>query len=97
MNKVDNGWFRRSWPGPIKYEAKGIHALRYVRDIHPPETNITLSVGEVSQPGNTPLAWIGADPWGDTQDEELQYAWRLDWEVSILAKDQRHPSLTSRR
>ncbi|MDP6776508.1 MAG: triple tyrosine motif-containing protein, partial [Candidatus Latescibacteria bacterium] len=39
---------------------------------------ITLSLNEVSQPGNTTLAWKGADPLRDTPDEGIQYAWRLD-------------------
>jgi PAS domain S-box-containing protein len=47
-------------------------------DPGPPETAITLSVGEVSQPGNTPVSWKGTDPWRVTEDEDLQYSWRLD-------------------
>ena len=53
-------------------------SLRYMPDVDPPETEITLSVAQVSQPGNTALAWRGVDPWNDTPEEEIQYAWRLD-------------------
>ncbi len=53
-------------------------AIRYARDPDPPGTKITLSLSEVSQPGNTPLAWTGTDLWRTTPDEDLQYAWRMD-------------------
>jgi len=53
-------------------------SIRYRPDVDPPETEITLSLDEVSQPGNTTLAWKGTDAWGDTPDEALQYAWRMD-------------------
>ena len=43
-----------------------------------PETRITLSVSEVSQPGNTTVAWVGTDPWEMTAADKLQYTWRLD-------------------
>ena len=59
-------------------------SIRYRLDVDPPETEITLSLDEVSQPGNTTLEWKGIDAWGDTPDEALQYAWRLDkgtWSV----------------
>ncbi len=53
-------------------------AVRYMPETDPPETEITLSLSEVSQPGNTTLAWKGADLWRSTLDEDLQYAYRLD-------------------
>jgi hypothetical protein len=51
---------------------------RYTPDGEAPETQITLFLDEVSQPGNTTLAWKGADPWKATPDDDLQYAHRLD-------------------
>jgi len=62
---------------------------RYVPDTDPPETEITLSLDEVSQPGNTTLAWTGTDPWRSTPDAELQYAYRLnsgEWSAFSLEK-----------
>jgi len=47
-------------------------------DMRPPETKITLSVDRVSQPGNTTLAWEGADPWQETPEHELQFSQRLN-------------------
>ncbi len=55
-----------------------IRTVRYRPDADPPETEITVSLREVSQPGNTTLAWKGADPWRSTPEEELQFSWRLD-------------------
>jgi len=51
---------------------------RYQPDTVPPATEITLSLDKVSQPGNTTLAWRGADPWKATPDEEVQYSYRLN-------------------
>ena len=52
--------------------------VRYKPDKDPPETRLTVSLQEVSQPGNTTVAWAGDDPWRDTPDDGLQYAHRLD-------------------
>ena len=52
--------------------------IRYLPETTAPETRLTLSSKVVSQPGNTSLAWEGADPWRATPDEEIQYAYRLD-------------------
>ena len=54
--------------------------IRYRAESHPPDTEITLSVDEVSQPGNTTLEWIGRDPWRSTPAEEIQFSYRLDGE-----------------
>ena len=55
-----------------------LRTLRYSPDTDPPETRITASLDQVSQPGNTVLSWEGADPWKVTPESELRYAWRLD-------------------
>ena len=52
--------------------------IRFEPDRVAPETEITVSLSSVSQPGNTVISWKGADPWGDTPDSEIQYACRLD-------------------
>ena len=53
-------------------------AIRYVPDSDAPETRITLSLETVSHPGNTVLVWTGSDPWRETPNHELYFAWRLD-------------------
>ena len=55
-----------------------VWSIRYQSDAVPPETEITLSLDKVSQPGNTTIAWRGADPWKATPDEEIQYSYRMD-------------------
>ncbi len=62
----------------IPEEFGSIGTLRYEPGADPPDTEITLSLDRVSQPGNTTLAWKGADPWRSTPDAELQYAYRMD-------------------
>jgi len=57
---------------------RSMASTRYVPDADPPETRITLAVDEVSQPGNTTIAWQGMDRWKSTPDEELQFSWRMD-------------------
>ncbi len=72
------GWLQQSRDGALwinVWQEGG--TIRYEPDANPPETEITLSLDEVSQPGNTTFAWKGADPWRSTPDGELQYAYRL--------------------
>ncbi len=72
--------------------------IRYEPDADPPETEITLSLDKVSQPGNTTLAWEGIDSWRATPDEDLQYAWRLDggqWSPFSSEKNRIFQSLSS--
>ncbi len=77
INYASGIWSRRAMPGRSE-KAGSIGTLRYEPDADPPETEITLSLDRVSQPGNTTLAWMGVDPWGSTPDEKLQYAYRMD-------------------
>ena len=76
-NSVWSGWY-----GPDTVRPKGWvdrHLTRaYSPETDPPETELTAYAGTVSQPGNTTVAWLGADPWKATTDTELQYAYRLD-------------------
>ncbi len=82
LNRVSGAqnWFRRSMPGYTMPEGASFNfrTIRYQPDAVPPETEITLSLDKVSQPGNTTLAWKGADPWKATPDEEVQYSYRMD-------------------
>ena len=55
-----------------------MRTVRYVPDRTPPDTEITLSLDEVSQPGNTPVSWSGLDPWRGTPMGELTFSFRLD-------------------
>ena len=77
INHSYGGWHTRARPGSSRQE-RGLRTIRYALDAKAPVTEIILSLSEVSQPGNTTLAWKGADPWRATPDGELQYAWRLD-------------------
>lgn len=43
-------------------ETRRWKTVQFVPNPHPPETQITLSLDEVSQPGNTTLAWTGISP-----------------------------------
>ena len=69
---------RQSRDGALWINLPDFRTSRYEFETDPPETEITVSLDEVSQPGNTILSWVGADPWHLTLDEDLQYAWRLD-------------------
>ena len=47
-----------------------------------------MSLDRVSETGNTIIRWRGIDPWRDTDEADLQYAWRLDQgEWSVFATD----------
>ena len=89
INRVSGYWWQASY---------GLRTVRYEPDAAPPETKITLSLENVSQPGNTILAWQGIDPWRATPEEELQYAYRLDegeWSPFSPAKNDIFQSMPS--
>jgi len=52
--------------------------VKYLPEKSPPETEITFSQKEISQPGNVLISWIGNDPWKSTPTENLQYSYRID-------------------
>lgn len=76
----EKGGLRQSRDGAlwINSAPEDSQTVRYEFDRDSPETTITLSLDEVSQPGNTIVTWAGVDPWCATPDGELRYAWRLD-------------------
>ncbi len=79
INSSFGSWFWHDAPGSVYPKTTpGLQTVRYEPDTDPPETEITVSVDRVSQPGNTVFAWKGADPWRDTPEEEIQYSYRLD-------------------
>ncbi len=79
--EVGNESLRKGRDGSLWINAgERAKTTRYRFEVSPPETEITVSVDRVSQPGNTSLSWRGTDPWGVTPRSELQYAWRLDEE-----------------
>ena len=71
-------WYGRVQPGITGVEEPDLRTVRYLPDADAPDTEITLFLDRVSQPGNTTLAWKGVDPWRSTPDAEVEYAWRLD-------------------
>ncbi|MDA0748064.1 MAG: hypothetical protein O2954_16195, partial [bacterium] len=79
VNSIFGPWVqrgKRDAPGDLlDYDLK---TVCYRPDRLPPETVLTVQLDEVSQPGNTTVSWSGADPWNQTEDRSLQYAWRLD-------------------
>ena len=78
VNRAPSSWYSRAMPGFSMHNGGvGLRSVRYEPDSRAPETAITLSLREVSQPGNTTLAWEGVDPWKSTPDAALQFSWRL--------------------
>ncbi len=75
-----------------------IRTTRYLLDSDPPETVLTVLLDKISQPGNTALAWRGADAWHATPVAELLYAHRLDggeWSAFAPEKNKLFLSLSS--
>lgn len=80
LNQIGGGWYRRAWPSefpPVPSEFI-LRTVRYQPDAIAPETQITLSAKAISAPGNTVFAWKGRDPWQDTEQEYLEFSWRID-------------------
>ncbi|MDZ7260972.1 MAG: response regulator [candidate division KSB1 bacterium] len=80
INRSPMEWKRRALPGVsiTKETLLNFWTVRYQPEHQAPETEITISLDRVSQPGNTILSWKGLDPWQATIDEKLQYSYRLD-------------------
>ena len=79
LNRTSIDWYNRSNPAVhTKAELYHLRAVRYRPDTDPPDTEITHALDRVSQPGNTPVSWKGADPWRVTAEEDLQYSWQVD-------------------
>lgn len=80
INQCSRNWLRRVMPGPKNEEiiASSFSTIRYIRATAAPKTVITTAVGEVSQPGNTVVAWRGEIPWWSTRPSDLRYSYRLD-------------------
>ena len=71
-------YHRQSRPDYTREARPELSVVRYRPDDDPPDVEVTLWADEVSQPGNTTIAWSGADPWKATPDEEIQYSYRID-------------------
>jgi serine phosphatase RsbU (regulator of sigma subunit)/ligand-binding sensor domain-containing protein len=56
----------------------GLRSTRLLPENRPPETRIAVAASQVSQPGNTGLAWLASDPWRTSPTELLEFSWRLD-------------------
>ena len=79
INYGTRSWMRRAWPGSTENtKNSSVYTVRYYPDTNPPETQINVTLNEVSQPGNTVISWQGADAWENTAKGKLQYAWRLN-------------------
>ena len=52
--------------------------VRLVHETAVPDTRITLHTRQVTQPGNTVIAWEGNDAWGATDAGSLLYSYRLN-------------------
>ncbi|MCP5061872.1 MAG: response regulator [Ignavibacteriae bacterium] len=73
-------WYRKALHGiKLSWELMSQYkTVRYFPDDQAPETEITFSQKEISQPGNVLLSWDGNDPWKSTSRSELQYSFRID-------------------
>lgn len=76
------------WTGALRQSADGsiwinsdsdrYETVRYRGATSPPEAEITLSLDDVAESGNTVVSWQGIDPWHGTAPEDLRFTWRLD-------------------
>ena len=81
---VTGPWRLRGNPD-YPHAATTLQCTRYEPDTRTPETEVVLYAGEVSQPGNTTIAWKGSDLWKSTPEDEIQYAWRMDPSTALGA------------
>jgi len=66
-----NGLGKTQPPGPWR-------TLRYLPDRDPPETLLKDPIAFVPPPGQAAFAWSGKDPFDDTPEQDLLYAYRID-------------------
>lgn len=80
INKSSREWKRRAYQfNALPQEArKNFVTFRYMPDKQPPETVINFFDPDVSPNGNLIASWSGADFFGDTPGNRLQYSYRLN-------------------
>jgi ligand-binding sensor domain-containing protein len=80
INQCSRSWMRRVLPENQNRAAiaRSFSTIRYLRERIAPRVEIISSVTQVSQPGNTVIAWRGQSPWWRTQESDLRYSQRLD-------------------
>ena len=80
INQCSRSWIRRVLPENQNHAAiaRSFSTVRYLRERIAPRVEIVSSVTQVSQPGNTVIAWRGQSPWWRTQESDLRFSQRLD-------------------
>ena len=80
INQCSRSWMRRVLPESQNRAAivRNFATVRYQRERLAPRAGIITSVAQVSQPGNTVIAWRGQSPWWRTQESDLRYSQRMD-------------------
>lgn len=82
INQLHRSWHRyplnKTVPPDDPFQS--FRTLRYRPEKDAPETFITFSEKQVSQPGNYFVSWEGRDLWELTPNNQLEYSYRLDQE-----------------
>ncbi len=83
FNLIPSRWLSRAlYPeNSLERFRNDFISYHYIPDKIPPETVITFSQNQVSQPGNVYISWFAHDPWRSTPDELLLYSYRIDDET----------------
>jgi hypothetical protein len=80
INTLSLSWRTDARPGSVKRDGEHsvFRTVRYERDSAPPSASIRHATKQVSNLGNTTIAWTGSDSWRATANQDLRYSWRLD-------------------
>lgn len=73
-------WYRKSLYDEdlSKNLVNQFKTIKYLPNSFAPETIITFSQKEISQPGNVIISWEGNDPWKSTPSSNIQFSYRID-------------------
>jgi signal transduction histidine kinase/ligand-binding sensor domain-containing protein len=80
INSAPRKWCFRAKEGESYTAASlpGFRTIGYLAGHLAPATKLNVTFSNVSQPGNTLIAWEGSDPWERTPVDSLEFSYRLD-------------------
>jgi len=99
VNYASMEWYRRAYyKKSFTTENSPVISYRIKPENSAPETEIVRFEKKVYYPGNTIIFWKGVDRWNETNENEIQFSYKLDDdEWSEFTTEKSHSFLTMRR
>lgn len=77
INRATREWYLYDFKSTSE-DPSVFKTTMYLRENHPPKTNISFSNREISSAGNVMITYIGVDYWNQTSTDKIQFSHRLN-------------------